>query len=108
MKIEETSGSFLTFFRTLSKTFRLWQLTPGKAQHKQDVAETVFKGKHGVWDPMPKSTYTSPCVASGVDSNTCIIGNPMPESDLNSIPESSLYPSQGLRIWPQAAGIAYA
>ncbi len=40
--------------------------------------ETVFKEKHGVWDPMPKLTITSPYV----DSKTFTMGNPMPETTL--------------------------
>jgi hypothetical protein len=41
-----------------------------------------FKEKHGVWDPMPELTITSPYVHSRVDSNTFTMGNPMPESTL--------------------------
>ncbi len=62
--------------------------------------------KHGVWDPMPELTITSPYVVSRVDSNTCTctMGNPMPESTLTQC-QSRLYPpSQGLRIWPQGMG----
>jgi hypothetical protein len=33
--------------------------------------------KHGVWDPMPELTITSPYVHSRVDSNTFTMGNPM-------------------------------
>ncbi len=55
----------------------------------QYTCEAESKGKHGVWDPMPGLTVTSPYA----DSNTCNMGNPMPES--------SLSPSQGIRIWPQ-------
>ena len=52
--------------------------------------ETVFKEKHGVWDPMPEFTITSPYVDSRVP---CTLGTPMPESTLSH--------SQGLIIWPQ-------
>jgi hypothetical protein len=51
---------------------------------------------------MPELTITSPYVHSRVDSNTFTMGNPMPESTLNySMPESTLFPSQGLWIWSQ-------
>ncbi len=43
--------------------------------------EAESKEKHGVWDPTPD-----------VESRTFIMGNPMPESTLS--------PSLGLRIWP--------
>ncbi len=41
---------------------------------------------------MTELTITSPYVDSRVDSNTCTMSNPMPESTLS--------PRQGLRIWP--------
>jgi hypothetical protein len=50
--------------------------------------EAESKEKHGVWDPMPELTITSPYV----EYSTFIMGNPMPESTLS--------PSMGLRIWP--------
>ncbi len=37
------------------------------------------KKKHGVWDPMPELTITSPYVHSRVDSNTFSMGKPMPD-----------------------------
>ncbi len=44
---------------------------------------------------------TSPYVDSRVDSNTCSMSNPMPESTLlNPVPESTLSSSRGLRIRP--------
>ncbi len=48
--------------------------------------------EHGVWDPMPELTIYPHQVGSRVDYNTFTAGNPMPESTLS--------PSQGLRIWP--------
>jgi hypothetical protein len=39
--------------------------------------EAESKEKHGVWDPMPELTITSPYVDS---SNTCTIGNPIWQS----------------------------
>jgi hypothetical protein len=59
------------------------------------------KNKHGGWDPMPELTITSPNVHSRVDSNTFTIGQPYARVDLNPMPESTLSPSQGLRIWPR-------
>jgi hypothetical protein len=53
--------------------------------------EAESKGKHGVRDPMPELTITSPYVHSRVDCNTFTIGNQ---------PESTLSPSQRLWIWP--------
>jgi len=44
---------------------------------------------------MTELIITSPYV----DSNACTMGNPMPV-DLNPMLESTLCPSQGLRIWP--------
>jgi hypothetical protein len=38
------------------------------------------KRKHGVRDPMPELTITSPYVDFRVDSNTFTMRNPMPES----------------------------
>jgi hypothetical protein len=58
--------------------------------------EAESKEKHGVWDPMPELTIFSPYVHTRVDSNTFIMGNPMPESTLS--------PSQGLWIWPLGKG----
>jgi hypothetical protein len=40
--------------------------------------EAESKEKHGVWDPMPELTTTSPYV----HSNTFTMGKPMPESTL--------------------------
>jgi hypothetical protein len=53
--------------------------------------ETVFKEKHGLWDPAPELTKTSPYVNSRVDCNTCTMGNPMPESTL-TLCQSQLHP----------------
>ena len=61
--------------------------------------EAEFKEKHGVWDPMPELTITSPYVHSRVDSNTFTMGNPMLESSL-TLCQSRLYPpSQRLWMW---------
>jgi hypothetical protein len=53
---------------------------------------------------MPELTNTSPYVHSRVDSNTFTmgIGQPYARVDLNLMPESTLSPCQGLRIWPLA------
>ncbi len=45
-------------------------------------SEAESQEKHGVWDPMPELTITSPYVHSRVDSNTFTMGNPIPESTL--------------------------
>ncbi len=47
--------------------------------------------RQGVWDPIPELTTTSPYVHSRVDSNTFIMGNPMPESTL-TLCQSWIYP----------------
>jgi hypothetical protein len=47
--------------------------------------------KHGVWDPIPELTITSPYVHSRVDSITFTMGNPMPESTL-TLCQRRLYP----------------
>ncbi len=44
--------------------------------------EAESKEKHGVWDPLPELTITSPFVDSRADSNTYTMGKPMPESTL--------------------------
>ncbi len=63
--------------------------------------EAESKEKHGVWDPMPELTITSPYVHSRVDSNTfTMVNQPYARVDLNPTAESTLSPSQGLRIWP--------
>ncbi len=43
-------------------------------------SEAESKEKHGVWDPMPELTITSPSAHSRADSNTFTMDNPMPES----------------------------
>jgi hypothetical protein len=43
--------------------------------------EAESKEKHGVWDLMPE--LKSPFVDSRMDSNTCTMGNPKPESTLS-------------------------
>jgi hypothetical protein len=50
---------------------------------------------------MPELTITSSYVHSRVDSNTLTMGNPVLGSTVNSMLESTLSLSQGLRIWPQ-------
>ncbi len=59
----------------------------------QESTEAESKEKHGVWDPMLEMTIISHHVHSRVDSNKFTTGNPTPES--------TLFPSQGLWIWPQ-------
>ncbi len=54
-------------------------------------SEAESKEKHGVWDPVPELTITSPYV----HSNTLTMGNPMPEFDLSPTPESTLSPQSG-------------
>jgi hypothetical protein len=46
--------------------------------------EAESKEKHGVWDPMPELTITSPYVYS----NTFTMNNPMPESTLSAQPRT--------------------
>ncbi len=66
------------------------------------TTEAESKEKHGVWDPMPELTITSPDFESSVDSNTFIMGNPTPESTLTLCQRRLLSPSQELRNWPQS------
>ncbi len=49
---------------------------------------------------MPELTITSPYVHSRVDYNTFTMNSPFARVDLNPIPESTLFPSQVLWIWP--------
>jgi hypothetical protein len=49
----------------------------GRPIFERPSAEAESKEKHGVWDPMPESTVTSPYVHARVDSNTFTMGNPM-------------------------------
>ncbi len=65
------------------------------------VSEAESKEKHGVWDPMPELTITSPYVHSRVDSNTFTMGNPLPESTL-TLCHSRLYSpvrAFGISLW---------
>jgi hypothetical protein len=55
--------------------------------------------KHGVWDPWPELTITSPFVDSRV-----YLGQPSARVDLKPMPQSTFSPSQGLRIWPRKKG----
>ncbi len=58
--------------------------------------EAESNKKHGVWDPTPELTLTSPhlmtYVLSRVDSNAFTMGNPLPESTL-TLCQSRLYPT---------------
>jgi hypothetical protein len=63
-------------------------------------SEAESKEKHGVWDPLPELTITSPYVHSRVDSNTFTMGNPMSKSTLTLCQSLLLSPSQRLWIWP--------
>ncbi len=56
------------------------------------TSEAISKEKHGVWDPMPELTITSPFV----DSTTFTMGNPMQESTW-TLCQSRLYPP--VRDW---------
>jgi hypothetical protein len=56
----------------------------GRTIFERPSAEAEFIEKHGVWDPLPELTITSPYVNSRVD--------------LNPMTESTLSPSQGLLI----------
>jgi hypothetical protein len=55
------------------------------SEYRKEGTEAESKGKHGVWDPMPELTITSPYVLSKVDYNTFTMGNPVPESTLTLI-----------------------
>ncbi len=56
------------------------------------------KAKHGVWDPMPELTITSPYADSRVDSGSFTMGNPKPESTV-TLCQSLLYsPVRDLRF----------
>ncbi len=44
---------------------------------------------HGVWDPLPELTVTSPYVHSRVDSNTFTMGQPYARVDF--IPQSGTF-----------------
>jgi hypothetical protein len=57
--------------------------------------EAESKEKHGVWDPIPEMTITSPFVHSRVDSNTFFMGNPMPESTLTLYAKVDFIPQSG-------------
>ncbi len=47
------------------------------------MPEAESKEQHGVWDPVPGLTTTSPYVNSRENTNTFTTGNPMPESTLS-------------------------
>ncbi len=51
--------------------------------------EAESKEKHGVWDPMPELSITSPYVDSRFDSNPFTMGNPPPPYErVDFIPQS--------------------
>ncbi len=81
---------FSCFFISASGQSRQnWRL---KADWRPTEVES--KENHGVWDPMPELTITSrssPYIHFSVDSNTCTMGNPKPESTL-TLCQSRLYP----------------
>jgi hypothetical protein len=57
---------------------------------------------HGVWNPMPELTVTSPDVYFRVDSNTFTMGQPLPESTLTLCQSRRLYPPVkdiGFSLW---------
>ncbi len=54
------------------------------------------KEKHGEWEHIEVDYITSPYV----HSNTCNMGNPLPESTVTHILESTFFASQELRILP--------
>jgi hypothetical protein len=64
---------------------------------KDNQSEAESKEKQRVWDPRPELTITS----TYVDSYTCTMDN-HDRVGLNHMSESTLSPSQGLRIWPLA------
>jgi hypothetical protein len=68
--------------------------------YDMDNTETVFKKKHGVWDPMPELTITSPYVDLQSRLQHMYQGQPYGRVDIDPMSESTLSPSQGLRIWP--------
>jgi hypothetical protein len=61
----------------------------GTQEHSQK-AEADSKEKHGVWNPMPELTITSPYVHSRVDYNTFTMIQPYAYVDINPMPESTL------------------
>ncbi len=65
----------------------------GRSQiiRRRGKPEAESKEKHGVWDPTPEMTITSPYVDSRVDSNIFTIDNPRRESTLTQC-QSRLYP----------------
>ncbi len=75
--------------------------------------EAESKEKHGVWDPMPVLTITtSPYVHCRVQST---LPTHLPWAwvtlcqslYLNLMPESILFPSQGLGIWPLVEALLF-
>jgi hypothetical protein len=55
----------------------------GSINELEDPPETVFKDKHGVWDPMPELAITSPYADSRVNYNIFTMGNPIRDSTLH-------------------------
>jgi hypothetical protein len=62
--------------------------------------EAESKEKHGFWDPMPELTINSHYVYIQRRLKQIYHGQPYARVDLNPMPESTLSPGQGLRIWP--------
>ncbi len=86
LKIHEETQSSLAGQVRQPPTMPESNISPQSAT-KNLATEAEYKEKHGVWDPMPELTITSPSVHYRVDSNTFTMGIPMPESTLS--------PSQG-------------
>jgi hypothetical protein len=64
------------------------------------MTEAESKEKHSEWDPMPELTITSPYALQS--RLQCMYhGQFYAKVDRNPVPESTLFPSQGLWIWPQ-------
>ncbi len=62
------------------------------------MTDAESKEKHGVWDPMPKLTITSPKLHPRVDSQHIYDGQDYAGVDLNPICQSRLY-HFGFGLW---------
>ncbi len=71
-----------------------YQRRTAKTIATTSVSEAESKEKHGVWDPMPELTITSPYVQSRLQHIYRL--QPYARVYLNPMPESTLFPSHGL------------
>ncbi len=82
----------------LGQTPKLWALVCTGSSQDAHGKISESKEKHGVRDPRPELTLTSPC--GPLQSQLQHIYHGKSYARVNPVKESTLSPSQGLWIWP--------